>query len=93
MARDPAEFFEEFHWGEPADEILEIDDDQHAGRELVLLGELTELTYRTIKGGEDWDWVHDFDPDNPPLLCLDLETGKLAIVGGGYEVNDRGIVG
>ena len=87
---DPDEAFEELHWGEEPDQDLQVDDERFDGEVLTLLGELTELTYTTTKGGEPLtDFVHEF-AEPFPLLCID-HRGKLAIVGGGYVVGSLGI--
>jgi len=63
-------------------------------RALVKLGRLEALTYRTAKDGEIADWEHDFGEEGgkKPVLAMDAETRRLHIVGGDYDVEDRGIV-
>ena len=87
--------FRDFHWGEEANDLVEVDDPRYAGETLVELGTLRAVTYTTRKGGEQLiDYVHDFEEegDDPPRLCVD-GNGNLAIIGGGYVVTPRGIEG
>ena len=94
MARDDLddaiEAYRALHWGEEADEVFEVPSELHGGRTLVVLGALSEVEYVTSKGGEHARWHHPFSFP-PPLLCVDPETGELAIVGGTYRVTERGI--
>ena len=84
------ETYEDMHWGERPDAIIEVDDDRFSGETLVSLGELAYVGYRTRKGGEDAIYHHDFE--DPPLLAVDRDR-KLTVIGGTYNVNRRGIVG
>ncbi len=63
---------------------------------IVELGELTVVEYRTKKGRDraQVDYVHKMGGVGSarPMLCMNGE-GKLLIVGGGYRVETRGIVG
>lgn len=60
--------------------------------EVVELGELRSLVYRTVKGRCSADWEHIFRAERP-LLCVEPGTGLLVIAGGDYRVEKRGIVG
>ena len=86
----------ETHWGEMPDEVITVDGAELAPKgTLVTLGELTEATYRTTKGGgELTDYVHTFGEtgEDRPLLAYD-EGFRLFLVGGGYTVTSRGIEG
>ena len=82
--------FAELHEGDLADSIHQVEDSRFAGETLIALGELRYLGYDTNKGGEDATYHHDFA--DPPLLCIDPDR-KLAVIGGTYRVNKRGIVG
>lgn len=62
------------------------------GSVLYRLGELTEVAYWAEKDGEEAIWVHDFSRRNLPTLAA-TSTGGLVVVGGGYRVTRRGIVG
>jgi len=89
---DPEDVYEAVHWGEQPDELFLLEDDRFDGDDLVLLGEVTELTYRATKGGGPLtEYVHEFH-DPLPLLCID-EQGRLELVGGAYWVAPHGIVG
>jgi hypothetical protein len=59
------------------------------GAELVALGELVAVVYRT--GHEAFDREHKFKGPRP-LLTYE-ERGGLIIVGGAYKITPRGIVG
>lgn len=78
------------------DEVITVDGAELAPKgTLVTLGELTEATYRTTKGGgELTDYVHTFGEtgEDRPLLAYD-EGFRLFLVGGGYTVTSRGIEG
>lgn len=92
-SRRAQEAYEEFHWGNEPDEILEVASERFAGEELVQLGALRAVIYTTQKGDEPpTDYIHDFEleGDETPRLCVD-EDGELAIIGGGYDVTPRGI--
>lgn len=81
------------HWGDGGGRRFKAAvPDPRDNSELVVLGELAEVTYSTVKGGEDADWSHDFE-GRLPLLCVGKEDGKLYVVGGSYRVTERGIVG
>uniref|UniRef100_A0A6M3L682 Uncharacterized protein n=1 Tax=viral metagenome TaxID=1070528 RepID=A0A6M3L682_9ZZZZ len=96
--------YRRLHGGLDPDRIVIMDDERHVGQVLVSLGRLDAVVYATEKdgdGGELTGYVHEFgegedgsvDHDAKPLLCIDPDSGKLAIVGGAYRVNYRGIVG
>lgn len=61
---------------------------------LVKLGRLDAIVYSTHKGGERATWEHEFGETGKarPTLAMDAETRRLHIVGGAYDVEDRGIV-
>lgn len=89
---DADEVYEAVHWGELPDDVFMVEDDRHEGEQLVMLGEVTELTYLATKGGgPPTEYVHEFH-DPLPLLCID-EQGRLDLVGGAYWVAPHGIVG
>ncbi len=56
------------------------------------LGPLIEVTYEAERDeGEIVHWMHRFD--SPPQLAYDDTRAQLWIVGGDYEVTQRGITG
>ena len=63
--------------------------------DLVELGALVAVTYRTVKGTgrheRYHDWEHEFGPKKLPVLAFNAEG--LVILGGKYRVTPRGIVG
>lgn len=61
----------------------------------VIVGELISVTYAAKKsdtGGRKQHFVHKFGRTKP-LLLTDKKGRYLFIAGGGFEVNERGIVG
>lgn len=101
--QEAIDIYRELHDGNEPSEVVIDDDEVWEGRTLVALGRLEFTGYTTRKGAEpDTMYVHEFgdegediaiEDDDKPLLCVDLESGRLAIVGGRYRVNWRGIVG
>lgn len=85
--------FERFHWGRQAQGSRVVKVPRIApGEVLYQLGDLTEIAYDTQKGSPEWvRWVHEFKRPLPALATT--QAGKLVIVGGGYRVTERGIVG
>lgn len=85
--------FEGFHWGERPRRVLKVRPSPPP-RSLVKLGRLEAVTYSTKKGGEFAHWEHEFGEEGgaKPTLAMDPETRRLHIVGGDYDVEDRGIV-
>lgn len=82
------------HWGErgPVDSRVLGAPDLRAG-ELVELGQLVEISYRTIKGGDGGRatiYDHTF---KTPLPFLVYNATGLFICGGGYRIGMRGIIG
>lgn len=80
------------HWGDEPDELIETRAPRlRCGDVLTELGELAEITYGTSKAGQAALWEHEFKQPLPRLAVT--ESGELVILGGGYRVNRRGIVG
>jgi hypothetical protein len=66
-------------------------------KDLMLLGVLTEVTYRTEKGFDNFklvDYYHELGEEtgNAPVLLYDFRSGLLRVAGGQYLIEDRGIV-
>lgn len=86
--------YEELHWGDQGEwDFRDVDrvPDPTKGTPVVL-GELIQVVYRTVKEGDGKsDYFHDFKRKRPFLV--ETEDGGLAILGGDYRVEARGIVG
>ena len=92
--QDPklVELYERFHWGDaPARTSAARAPEVTRGETLYLLGDLVEVVYETTKAGELFEWQHEFKRPRPRLAAT--RSGGLIILGGGYSVSDRGIVG
>lgn len=66
-------------------------------RDLMVLGELHRVTYRTQKGFDNFatvDYYHDLGEDTGirPALLYNTRDNKLSIAGGQYTVKPEGIV-
>lgn len=85
--------FEGFHWGEKSTATVPARVSPEP-RALVKLGRLEAVAYSTKKDGERATWEHEFGEEGgkKPTLAMDAETRRLHIVGGDYDVEDRGIV-
>mgnify|MGYP001270276002 CR=1 FL=1 len=55
-----------------------------------LLGEVEEILYNTTRDGKKERYLHPFSKSARPLAAVDA-AGKLVLVGGDYQVTDRGI--
>jgi hypothetical protein len=86
-------FYRDFHWGRDPSSIKRVRVPRRPDQ-LVKLGTLESVTYSATKGqrGSLTDYVHDFEGSRP-TLAADPRTKRLHIVGGGYKIEDRGIVG
>lgn len=62
-------------------------------RVLVGLGQLRALVYRSNKGCPHRFQTYIHFMESPPLLACDAAGRQLYIVGGRYQVTDRGIEG
>lgn len=86
-----AKFYREFHWGRKPTSAKRVN--VPAPKTLVELGRVESITYSSLKGTEPiTDYVHEFERPRPKLAC-DPKTKRLHFLGGGYTVEDRGIVG
>lgn len=84
--------FRRFHWGDDPEQTVKRSAPRvNPGDVLVELGPLVEVVYETHKAGKTYNWVHAFKGPLP-VLAQTLD-GRLVIVGGGYRVTERGIVG
>jgi hypothetical protein len=83
-----------FHWGRKPRRIVRVKPARRP-RELVKLGSLEAVTYGTTKGSEGYaHYEHEFGEEGgkKPALAMDPKNKRLHIVGGDYDVEDRGIV-
>ncbi len=91
QAEVASDAYEDFHWGKQSEggEIVRIPPPP-----LVVtgMGPLVEIVYESTKGGTMAHWVHPFD-DPRPVLAFEEMSDQLYIIGGGYNVTHRGIVG
>jgi hypothetical protein len=86
--------YEGFHWGRPPKRTARVRTSPRP-LELVELGKLEAVTYSTKKGREGLQhYEHAFGEEGgeKPVLAMDPKNDRLHIVGGGYRVEDRGIV-
>jgi len=65
-------------------------------KDLMLLGVLCEVTYRTKKGFDKFkltDYYHELGEETgvEPVLLYDLQSGLLRVAGGQYRIEDVGI--
>jgi hypothetical protein len=66
-------------------------------KDLMLLGVLMEVTYRTKKGFDNFklvDYYHGLGEETGvnPVLLYDYRSGLMRVAGGQYVIEDRGIV-
>lgn len=83
-----------FHWGRRPSRAIRVKTSPRP-RELVEIGKLEAVTYSTMKGDEGLQHYEHMFADKggrKPRLAFDPKTDRLHIVGGGYKVEDRGIV-
>lgn len=89
------EFRKRFHWGRPARRVKQGAVAPLPKGPLVQLGKLEAVVYATNKQGDGYShYEHAFGEEGgrKPDLAVDLDTGRLHIVGGSYRVEERGIV-
>ena len=92
LEREALKEYRKVHWGIEAQAIRNgTAPDPRVP--LAALGHLLTAVYVTEKGGDGGlvEYEHDFGPRNLPILAFN--PSGLVIVGGGYKVNERGIVG
>lgn len=88
-----AKFFSEFHWGDESKRVKRVKASPRP-RVATKLGKLHAVTYETTKDGETALWEHEFGEEGgrQPDLVSDVDTNRLHIVGGDYDVRPEGIV-
>lgn len=82
--------YAEFHWGERSDHT-QLHHVPLPDPVMYELGELVEVVYDASKGGDRYHWQHAFSSPRPVLAYG--QSHNLWILGGGYKVTARGIVG
>lgn len=82
---------EAFRWGDACDEGQIVNVAPMPGV-LWTLGPLVAVTYEATKRGDLAHWEHDFEAPLP-VLAFSEDSQGLYVVGGGYKVTHRGIVG
>lgn len=82
--------FKELHWGDEPNRIIPVE--LVVVERFIEVGKLMQVTYRTSKGGEVADFVHDFGKPYP-ILATDEKGKFLSILGGGFKVRAAGIIG
>lgn len=91
--QEARDFYTGFHWGRPPRRRRRV---RVAPRPQALtqLGRLEAVTYSTTKGRQRAHWEHEFGDEggSKPVLAVDPRSKRLHIVGGGYRVENRGIV-
>jgi hypothetical protein len=88
------EAYRDFHWGDDPDATIESEiPDVQPGDVLSVLGELTRVDYLTTKRGEKAIFWHPFQAPRPLLASTVDDHPRLVVVGGGYTIEPRGIVG
>ncbi|HYC63295.1 MAG TPA: hypothetical protein VEC14_01080 [Reyranellaceae bacterium] len=58
-----------------------------------LLGELDAVIYHTVRDGRREKYLHRFRQKARPALAVSFDGQQLVILGGGFQVTDRGIEG
>jgi hypothetical protein len=87
--------YKEAHWGKKPKGARTLDAPDPRQGPLSALGELVEVTYGTIKTGDTsmTNYTHTFTTtEGRPTLAYN-RRGRLLILGGGYTMEKRGIVG
>lgn len=84
--------FEKFHWGKEYNNVYHFEYDSSLD-DVYIVGTLALVGYITKKTGDRGEtlYVHAFH--NPPPLLVKDDKNRLHILGGGYNVENRGIVG
>lgn len=86
--------FKAFHWGRSPKRVVSAKVPPRP-RSLAELGRLEAIVYSTKKGRERHaHYEHEFGEEGgrKPTLAMDPDNRRLHIVGGDYDVEDRGIV-
>ena len=82
--------FRDFSGHEPS--TIVIADTPKVGGPLWMLGELEGVIYNAVRDGRRERYLHKFRKDRP-ALAVSFDGQQLVILGGGYQVTDRGIEG
>lgn len=85
--------YDELRWGKDPDGVVVLDAPAvYPGQGVTELGVLELVEYSGQKGkGRSYIWTHPFKATKP-RLCVTADR-RLVVVGGDYEVTERGIVG
>lgn len=87
------QLYQGIHWGHEPQKI-EVHEDIEIPSVVVNLGILRAVLYQTSKKGDDNESLYWHTFKLPfPNLCVIPGSNKLVIVGGGYTVKNKGIVG
>lgn len=62
-----------------------------APKVLMMLGECSGVMYETDRDGERETYLHRFKKSSRPALCVTPDGKTLYLIGGVYQVTDRGI--
>lgn len=88
--RKAYKLYEDFREAKPK-KIIRLNYDDVVPKSLMSMGNLIEVKYDTTRGHKVEKYHHKFAVGSRPLLCAS-DTGLLYIIGGRYEVTERGIV-
>jgi hypothetical protein len=94
QAQRASDLYRDLHWGLGPRRVRRVHTSPRP-RSLAELGTLSSVTYATHKKGDGPSlYEHQFGEEGgkKPSLAVDVDTGRLHIVGGDYTVEDRGIV-
>ena len=90
-------FYTDFHWGFQPDKLYPIEPVVFPPA-LAMLGYWRAVVYQSAKMGDAKDksrpvwYVHTFKPPFP-ILASDPQGNQIFVVGGGYQIEPRGITG
>lgn len=82
--------YENFH-GEPPEKIVRrtIDRPDESGYKL---GDMIGIAYETVRDGRKRQFFHEFSKPARPEVIVDANGKKAHMLGGAYEVTDRGFI-
>ena len=87
--REAMRFYREVNWGKDPEGLKGVR--LPRPRTMVKVGHLVALVYLSDKGGDVDLYVHAFKPPFP-ILAASRRPDQLWIVGGGYRIQEEGIV-